>query len=60
MTAFQNEYLISNIYLNIYISIFMIKYVYENRPYETKLLNRLEIINEEFNLMLYYFMFMFT
>lgn len=60
LTVFQNDYLITNIYLNIYVSILMIKYLIENRPLNSSYLNRLELLSEMFNLSLYYFMFIFT
>ena len=60
LTVFQNDYLITNIYLNIYVSILMIKYLLDNKPMEKSYLNRLELLSEIFNLSLYYFMFIFT
>ena len=60
MTVFSNDYLIVNIYLNIYVSILIIKYLVEHRPLNKTYLNRLELVSELFNLSLYYFMFIFT
>lgn len=59
-TVFINDYHIVNIFINIFLSLAMLKFLIEKQPMEYRFLNFLEISNEMFMLFFYYFMFIFT
>ena len=59
-TIFKSELLIVNIYISIFSSLFMIKFLFDYKPMNSRLLNGFEIVNETFTLFITYFMFLFT
>ena len=59
-TIFTSELLIVNIYVVIFTSLFIIKFLFDHKPMNSRLLNWFEILNETFTLFITYFMFLFT
>ena len=59
-TVFLNESVILNLYINIFVTLWFIKYLIDNQPMNFKYLNQLEIINEVIMLFFTYFIFLFT
>ena len=59
-TIYKSELLIVNIYVGLFCSLFMVKFLFDYRPLNSRLLNGFEIINEIFTLFITYFMFLFT
>lgn len=59
-TIFINNPLIICIYINIYSSLWIIKFYYKKKPMVSPMLNKIELINEIFQLFANYFMFLFT
>jgi hypothetical protein len=59
-TIHFNSYLILNIYVTIYSSIFILFFYINVQPFKTRFLNRIEILNEIGYLSTNYFMFLFT
>jgi ABC-type multidrug transport system fused ATPase/permease subunit len=59
-TTSGDSHLITNIYVNIFTSLALIKFYIERKPMQDKTSNTLEIINECFTLGSFYSMFVFT
>ena len=59
-TVYLNSPLILNIYVNIYSSLWIIKFYYKKKPMASRNLNRIELLNEIFQLFSNYYMFIFT
>jgi hypothetical protein len=49
-----------NIYINIYSSLYIIRFYFNKKPMLTPSLNKIELLNEIFQLFSNYFMFLFT
>lgn len=59
-TVFESSLLIMNIYVMIFGSLLVIKFLFHYKPFNSRLLNTFEILNEIFVLFISYFMFLFT
>jgi hypothetical protein len=59
-TIYRSDLLIVNIYVNVFSSLLIIKFLFDYKPLNSRLLNGFEIVNETFTLFITYFMFLFT
>ena len=59
-TVFSKKPLVINIYIIIYTSLFIIRFYFDKKPMLTSTLNKIELLNEIFQLFSNYFMFLFT
>ena len=59
-TIFYRGPLVVNLYVNIYSSLWIIKFYFKRKPMKTPTLNKIEILNEIFYLFCNYFMIIFT
>ena len=59
-TIFSEKPLVINIYINIYSSLYIIRFYFDKKPMLTPTLNKIELLNEIFQLFSNYFMFLFT
>ena len=60
LTVFRNEQLISSIYVTVFSSLFMIKYLFDYDPFKERVFNRFEKMNELFTFALCYSMILFS
>ena len=60
LTVYRNKQLISSIYVTVFGSLFMIKYLYDYDPFKERLLNRFEKMNELFTFALCYSIILFS
>ena len=60
LTVFRNDQLISSIYVTVFSSLFMIKYLFDYDPFKERVLNRFEKMNELFTFALCYSMILFS
>ena len=56
----MNDLHFANVLINLFLSLMMLKFLFDYRPMDTRFLNILEITNEIFTLFFYYFMFLFS
>lgn len=59
-TIFLNKSVLFNFSINLVFSMYLMKYLCDNKPLNRKLMNRLELLNECFTFVLFYFMLLFT
>lgn len=60
ITVYFESPLVVPIYINIYSSLWIIKFYFNKMPMLTRSLNKIELLNEIFQLFSNYFMFLFT
>jgi hypothetical protein len=59
-TIYLNDFLITNIFLSIFSSLYIIKYLFDYNPYKLAILNKFEKMNEIFTLISCYSMILFS
>ena len=59
-TVYLNDFVIVNLYINIFVTLWFVRYLIDNMPMNFRYLNQLEICNEILMLFFCYFIFLFT